>query len=244
MIAIPGGRPDFQPTSFTTVPDLAMTYKYLSYPLDSKIPVYGKTAAFEIKSIKAIGNGDTANVYALGMENHWGTHVDAPNHFFADGKKVSDYPAGFWLFKSPQVINLELSSGEILISGSWSEQIRLDTDLLLLKSGWGMRRSEEAYSMENPGIHPDVGRELRRKYPAIRALGIDWVSVSSYKNRELGREAHRALLGDYGVGEPPVIIEDMDLSCDMTGLKEVWVLPLRVCGFDSAPCTVVGVFGD
>ncbi|MBF0328454.1 MAG: cyclase family protein [Nitrospirae bacterium] len=221
-----------------------MTYKYLSYPLDLKIPVYGKTASIDIKSVKSIDNGDSANVYAFAMENHWGTHVDAPNHFFVEGKKIADYPAGFWFFKSPQVIDIELLSSEMLISGSWFEQIKHDTDCLLLRSGWGMRRREEAYCIENPGIHPDVGRELRIKYPTIRALGIDWVSVSSYRNRELGREAHRALLREYGIGEPPVIIEDMDLSCDMAGLRNVWVLPLRVCGLDSAPCTIIGGFGD
>ena len=78
------------------------------------------------------------------------------------------------------------------------------------------------YSCDNPGIHPEVGIYLR----------------------ELGREAHRAFLGQGGKNDPILIIEDMDLSCDLTKLRELWVLPLRVEKIDSAPCTVIGGFDD
>ena len=47
-----------------------------------------------------------------------------------------------------------------------------------------------------------------------------------------------------GRNNPVLLIEDMDLSCDLTKLRELWVLPLRVEKVDSAPCTVIGGFSD
>ena len=72
--------------------------------------------------------------------------------------------------------------------------------------------------------------------------GIDWISISPYQDRELGREAHRVFLDQKGRNNPVLLIEDMDLSCDLTKLRELWVLPLRVEKIDSAPCTVIGGF--
>ena len=78
----------------------------------------------------------------------------------------------------------------------------------------------------------------------VQAIGMDWISVSSFENRELGRQAHRAFLNRDGEGHPVLIIEDMDLSADLNGLREVWVAPLLVEGIDSAPCTIIGIFDD
>ena len=57
-----------------------------------------------IEPVKSIQGGDSANVFRITMENHWGTHVDAPYHFFDDGRKITDYPPEFWVFKSPDTI--------------------------------------------------------------------------------------------------------------------------------------------
>lgn len=221
-----------------------MKYRYLSHILASPLPAYGGQGSVTIDPVKSIEAGDSANVFRMTMENHWGTHVDAPNHFFEDGSKIADYPPEFWVFKSPRVIEVDLRPSEALVCGDWLNTIPAGTDLLLFQSGWCHRRAEEMYSLGNPGIHPEVGMYLREHFPRIRAIGIDWISISPYQDRELGREAHRAFLDRRGRNNPVLIIEDMDLSGDFKNLKEVWVLPLRVERVDSAPCTAIGVVGD
>jgi len=126
----------------------------------------------------------------------------------------------------------------------WLNTITPDTDILLFNSGWGKYRNNKIYSCDNPGIHPEVGIYLREHFPRIRAIGIDWISISPYQDRELGREAHRAFLDQEGKNNSVLLIEDMDLSGDLKGLTEVWVSPLRVERVDSAPCTVIGGFSD
>ena len=221
-----------------------MQYRYLSHILASPFPTYGGQGSVIIESVKAIQSGDSANVFRMTMENHWGTHVDAPNHFFDDGKKIIDYPPEFWVFKSPHTIQVDLRPSEVLEYGDWLNTITHDTDILLFQSGWCHRRAEREYSVGNPGIHPEVGMYLREHFPGIRAIGFDWISISPYQDRELGREAHRTFLDQRGRNNPILLIEDMDLSGDLKKLKEVWVLPLRVEKIDSAPCTVIGVVSD
>lgn len=224
-----------------------MRYSYLSYALAEKNnPVYGGTTSLDIQTRKSISRGDAANVSSFTMENHWGTHVDAPNHFFDNGMKVYEYPPGFWFFKNPQVMTVSLEPSEIIKLPLEILPIAIapQTDLLLIQSSWGKRRHEEAYVRENPGIDPEVGIYLRSNYPHLRALGIDWISVSPYADRQLGRHTHRAFLDPCGQNAPILLIEDMNLSMKLASLREVVVLPLRIEGLDSAPCTIAGLFDD
>ena len=217
--------------------------RYLSHKLSASIPVYGSTkATIQLREIKSIVSGDSCQTYWLGMENHWGTHVDCPAHFFTEGMKIADYEAKFWLFRKPQILSVNAKPGQIIGRKDLITEINPETDLLLLKSGWGKFRGEEIYSLQNPGLDPGLGLWLRKEYPSLRAIGFDWISLSSYTHRELGREAHKAFLNPEGVGHPIVIIEDMNISEYLNKLKEVWVVPLRVERIDSVPCTASGVF--
>ncbi|MBI3315839.1 MAG: cyclase family protein [Candidatus Omnitrophica bacterium] len=220
-----------------------MRFRFLSYPLGARNPLYGGgSASPELKKLRDIKKGDSSNSYWFGLNNHWGTHVDAPAHFFERGKEIADYPAEFWRFGRPQALEVRLRPGQLLCRKDLEGKIKKTTDLLLFRSGWAKRRGEADYNSRNPGVHAEVGFWLRRCFPKMRAVGLDWLSLSSYQKREEGRAAHRAFLDPAGAGQPVLIIEDMDLSAPLGGLREAWVLPIRVENMDSAPCTVVGVF--
>jgi len=218
-----------------------MRYRFLSHLYTQKQPAYGGIVEIKIERIRSINSGDTSNVSQFTMQNHWGTHIDAPNHFFENGRKIVDYPPEFWFFATPQVIDVELNAGEILVNDDWLNSVRQDADIILFRSGWHKRRNDKSYSTENPGIHPDVGLNLRRNFPNLRMIGIDWISLSSYLHRELGREAHKTFLDPKGINEPILIIEDMDLSGNLDGLVALWVIPIRIEQLDSALCTIIGI---
>lgn len=216
--------------------------QYLSYLLDEKTPVYGNAEnLLKLEKIKSLGKGDSCNVFKFSVRNHCGTHVDAPAHFFAGARKLSDYSAGELSFKKPCSIHLKVKKNHVIKLDEIKERIDGESDLVLLKTGFGRMRSSKSYSVNNPGVNPDIGLWLRKERPNVRAIGMDFISVSSYQNRPLGREAHRAFLNPKGKGRPILIIEDMDLSCDLSALEKVMVAPLMIKGIDSAPCTVLGV---
>jgi arylformamidase len=217
---------------------------FLSHIFTSEIPVYGGRVTIAAEHVKSTEHGDSSNVFKFSLENHWGTHVDCPAHFFTGGMDVNDYEPDFWIFLHPQVILINAKQMQIIGEQDFPDAIDQKTDLLLLKSGWGKFRTEDSYCTQNPGLDPDAARYLRREFPSIRAVGFDWVSLSSYGNRELGREAHRNLLNPTGEGHPIVAIEDMALDKNLVGLTSVLVVPLRIDGIDSAPCTVIGMFNN
>ncbi len=221
-----------------------MRYKYLSYPVLEGMPVYGGKANIGIKAIRAISQNDSVNVYRFSMESHWGTHVDAPRHFFENGNSIGDYPARAWVFETPEIINVSLKPAEILRLGDWVKKIRPSVDIVLFKSGWSHFRKDKKYVYKNPGVHPEVGVYLRKNFRKLRAVGIDWISVSPANNKVLGRSAHRAFLDPQGKGNSLLIVEDMRLSGNLYLLKSIIISPLIISGADSSPCTILGVFYD
>jgi len=219
-----------------------MKYRYLSYPLSQGMPVYTDKADLAIKAKRSISAGDSANVYSFTIESHWGTHIDAPRHFFDNGKSIEDYPCSAWVFVSPQVINTPLNPAEILMTGKWMQKINPLCDILIFRSGWPALRKNRKYVDQNPGIHPEVAVYLRKNLRNLRAIGIDWLSISSTRNRELGRQAHRAFLNPKSKGRPLLLVEDMRIPAKIFGLRRIIISPIVVCGVDSAPCTVIGEF--
>ena len=220
-------------------------FRYLSYVLDRVVPAYGCTdAELTLRQTRSLGAGDSCNTFWLGLENHLGTHVDAPAHFYDDGMSIAEYPPETWISRRPSVVELAARENQLLGVADLADHIPADADMVLLQTGFHRLRGTREYSCCNPGLTPEVGAWLRSEHGHIRAVGFDFVSLSSFQNRDTGREAHRAFLDPHGIGMPILIIEDMDLSCDLHGLESVLVFPLRVAELDSAPCTVIGVFGD
>lgn len=221
-----------------------MPYRFLSYEFSELLPVFGEQEEFCVRQIRSISSGDSSNAFSAELQSHWGTHIDAPHHFFTNGNAIGTYPATDLVFTAPRVLETSLQPSEILHSSKVIADVCKDCDLLLIKSGWWQLRGEPVYCQENPGIAPEFALQLRTQFPLLRAVGVDWISISAFRHRELGRDAHRAFLDPAGVNNSLLLVEDMDLSTDLVGLKRVIVAPLRIKKFDSAPCTVLGEWDD
>jgi kynurenine formamidase len=114
-------------------------------------------------------------------------------------------------------------------------------DLAMFRFGYGRVRREEAkrYSERCPGFGVESARWLREQLPRLRAMGMDVPSVATIAHLDETMRAHNELLG--GAGRRFLIIEEMNLEADLTGLREVRVNPWLVSGMDSGPCSIVGV---
>ena len=170
--------------------------------------------------------------------------MDAPRHFIPDGRAISDYSFDDLIFNNPLLIDCPTDPGEQIELEDIHTQELEGVDCLLLHTGFSRirDRDKEIYRTRNPGISPDVIRWLRKEFPAIRCIGIDSISISSFMHRELGREAHTAaFIKQTGLGEPLLLIEDMNLNTLSTDNKrrQVVVIPWQILGIDSAPCIVL-----
>jgi arylformamidase len=183
-----------------------------------------------LERARKIEEGANANVSRLDMGVHTGTHVDAPYHFFMDGKGVDQ-------------LDLDILTGPVLVF-EFGEQvdvidaealntldIPVGTQRVLFKTRNSQQwaNQEKGFQPGFVGVNLDGANYLVER--GIRLVGIDYLSVSPYKK---SRPTHEALLG---VGM--VIIEGLDLSKVPAGIYQLYCLPIKLKGADGAPARVI-----
>jgi arylformamidase len=218
-------------------------FTWLSYPLGLNDPRPPAIPAPELSPLYTIAR-DGANVQILRAANHTGTHVDAPRHVIEDGVRITEFSPEEFLFTNPVVIDLPLSDC-VIVTPEHLEPLagRIgDADLALFRFGYGgVRKTDpDRFSARCPGFGIAGARWLRVHFPRLRALGMDVPSLACIASLDETMASHHELLG--GPGRRFLVLEDMDLDQDLTGLCEVRMSPWMVEGFDSGPCSVVGVF--
>ncbi len=215
---------------------------YLSHFLNSKTPCYGgNSSQLKIESVNSISAGQSSNSFHISMSNHVGTHIDFPRHFDNTGRTLSDYAPEELSFSSPQIIDLPCPPEHMISIEDLEGKVSSVTDFLILRTTFEGRRHEETYWKNNPGILPEVGLWMRKSFSSLRAIGFDFISLSCYQKRELGREAHRAFLGPLENHEPILILEDMRLAHIYGPLKQIIIAPLLIESADGVPVTVIAV---
>ncbi len=215
------------------------SYIFLSHILNEGTPLYGGGGGVAVKQEKAIELGDSCNTSVLTLPSHAGTHVDSPYHFLENGKSVEQYAPKNWFFNCPNVIFFSASPGQIITPEDilFTEQLDENTDMLLLSSGFESYRESDVYWEAGPGLAPELAEYFIEHFSKLRAVGMDFISISSLKYRDKGRAAHREFLQ-----RDIIIFEDMKLSelQPHVHLQKVIALPLRFAKADGAPVTIVG----
>ncbi len=220
------------------------TWLYLNHVLSETTPLYGGKGGVRIARVRSIVKGDTSNESELVLQAHSGTHMDAPRHFDAAGATLDSYAPDFWHATRPCLIEAPCEPGTVLDRsglGTALDAVPKDCDLLLLRTGAERWRSAQpaVYAKQGPGVAPDVAHWLRRNRK-LKFLGMDFISVSSFAHREIGRESHRAFLSPHESGNPPILlVEDMALARLVRAPQLVWVVPLCYTEADGAPVTVL-----
>jgi kynurenine formamidase len=215
--------------------------RYLSYLLDENTPTYGNRNRFVCEKRSDISKGDVANDSTIITTVHIGTHIDMPYHFFEEGQTIESF--GIDYFSSEQVLFIDLDPEGLIIKEELIavlERIEKKSvyEFLIVKTGICHQRDQEVFWRSNYGFDPSVADYLRQTFPRIRIIGFDSISVSSFENRMLGREAHRSFLNPQA---PILILEDMDLT-SLTSRSEInrmEIVPLRIAQCDGLPCTVL-----
>lgn len=192
----------------------------------------------------AIHAGDPANAALVSLFNHNGTHMDLPNHYYENGRRVADYDIAEFIFERPVLIEVRAGEGAAITAAILKpfEKAMGGKDFVFLRTGFGEQRDLPGY-LNNPYLTPDAAR-LIRSVAGLRGLGIDFLSVGNPQQQKLGDEVHRILLDRSPDGKPVLIIEDMDLSAVtiIGGFRKIFAVPLFVEGVDGMPCTVFGEY--
>lgn len=211
--------------------------KLLSHFITRDTPSYGGNSPVNIEASSCMDHGASSNSLKFSLSNHVGTHVDLPLHFDAKGKNLNDYEAKDWFFRSIALVDIILAPGELLRVEHLQGHVSIENEVLLVRSGFEARRGDREYSHENPGVSVEACQWLRDGFPKLRILGLDFISLSSFVNREIGRTAHRVLLGD-GKNPPLRIVEDMKLAHLTEAPRNLLISPLLLEKADGTQVTV------
>ena len=216
-------------------------YILLSHILDENTPSYGGIDKLIIEQPSRITEGGSANSSKWTFSNnHIGTHVDVPRHFYDSGKTITDYDPREWIFKKIQIIDVPCKKADLISKEAIEFKIRSDIDLLLIRTGYEKYRSIDKYWDDNPGLTPELGFWLRKNCKSIRAIGFDFISLTSWRYRDIGKEAHRVFLNPKGSNQPIWIIEDMSLISINNEISEVIIAPLFINKSNGSPVTIFG----
>ncbi len=216
-------------------------WKFLSYELSPELSNYGGAKGISIEWIRRTDRGDTSNNSLLQLPAHTGTHIDYPFHFVEEGKTGSEFEPCDLIFENVVWVDIQgINPSNYLITpndlqnviSAWSE----NTELILFKTGFCYQRENETYWKYNWGFAPECAAFLKAKFPKLRAIGFDLISLSSFQQREIGRLAHKEFLGTHQL----LIVEDMDLRnvSSHDRFSTIIVSPLRFAGADGAPVTI------
>ncbi|MBN2338497.1 MAG: cyclase family protein [Acidobacteria bacterium] len=196
----------------------------ISRILEEGMEVWPGDPEFRREWVARIRGGAPANVSALHLGVHTGTHLDAPLHVDDAGSDVARLPVGDFIGPA-RVFGFDSAGG-----------VRA-ADLAGLD--WrGVERALFRWGAPGPGdcagghgfLHDDAARYLAGK--GLRLVGTDAPGVDAPGSADLS--AHRILLGG-GVA----ILENLCLGGVPPGDYELICLPLKIAGSDGSPVRAV-----
>ena len=215
--------------------------QFLSHITRSGDPGWPGNPTLTVKAFSQIESGDIANTYQLELFNHFGTHMDSPNHFNPNGISLVQLSAPSFVFHHPYLLDNPLASNTLLTADHLRHHQLADVDCLLIRSGFESIRSTDPYRYAEfgPGIGSDAAEYLMANCPTLRIVILDWLSISAYQQREDGYLAHQILSGALGHNRYILGVEDATLKDLAHAPNWVVAAPLRVEGTDGGPCTVM-----
>jgi len=216
---------------------------FLSHFLTTNTPSYGNRDEFKVTPKSDINTGDSANTSEWSFtNNHLGTHIDLPRHFCKEGFAYEDYSAQDFIFNTVSLIDYPCISGVLIrkqdVQAKLSKLTNSNLELLIIRTGYEKHRTLDKYWNDNPGLHAELADYFREKFPAIRAIGFDFISITSWNHRPQGRLSHKAFLCPEN-SKPIWIIEDMSLQKVNNELKRVIVAPLQVENSNGGPVSII-----
>lgn len=215
----------------------------LSYTLSKNTPLYPGTLPLKIESVRSMARGDSANTSEIRFSSHIGTHIDVPNHFCKTGSSVTgclteeNHVFPVFLFNLPNKVS------NITVADIPRELYKHpEARGILFRTGVAKQRAShpECYLSEYPFIDDAVPDFLRQWCPDIKIFGIDTISISHPKHKDIGRSCHRNFLCKI----PPILIlEDLDLSHPALGTNP-FTISVYPWVYDDLDGTPVMVFAD
>ncbi|HUF54670.1 MAG TPA: cyclase family protein [Dehalococcoidia bacterium] len=200
----------------------------VTVPLRAGMATYaGEEPGPKLDFHSLISEGKSANVSALSLGSHTGTHVDAPHHFLDNGVTMEQVPLEY-LVGPAQVVEY-VGEGHITAADLEGLGIGAGTTRLLIKTSNGRFWDDDEFHAEFVALDEDAGPWLVEG--GIVLVGLDYMSIERFRSPT--HAVHLALLKTNAV-----LLEGLDLRDVPPGEYFLVCAPLPVVGADGAPARV------
>ena len=196
----------------------------VSIPIRTRMPIYPANAGVALRRIDAIAHGAVANVSAVDLGAHTGTHVDAPNHFL-DGAGGVDTVALAPLIGPAVVVDATAVDKTLDAAAVAAAGVPAGAERVLFKTRNSQLWEQDEFSEDFVSFDASGARALLDA--GVSLVGIDYLSVGD-------PGAHRALLG-----ADVAVVEGLDLRAVEPGPYQLVCLPLKLVGSDGGPARAV-----
>jgi arylformamidase len=199
----------------------------LSRPLTPRTAVFPGDTCVAIAPVMRIADGDSANVTALTLSAHAGTHIDAPLHYADDGMGIDRVPLDR-LIGPCRVVTIA-GAGDVTRERLQAALGARVPPRVLIHT----RASDVSDDLWDPmfaAIEPAAVAWLGSL--GVRLIGVDTPSVDPATSKAL--PAHKACLA-----ADITIIENLRFGGVPDGDFELIALPICIAGNDAAPARVV-----
>ena len=167
--------------------------------------------------LSSMKNGDLYNLTAFSMCAHNGTHVDAPYHFYADGRTIDEMP-------------LDSFVGYACVISHSGSITAVDAENILKKADQYNMDCRQRILIKGDGVLTEEGAEIFAK-AGIKLFGTESQSVGP-ENAPMA--VHLIMLG-----AQIVLLEGVRLSEVEDGAYILNAAPLNLSGSDGSPCRAI-----
>lgn len=204
----------------------------VTYPIFEGSVGWPGQPPIKFEPLSHIHCGDQARVTVAHFSVHSNTHMDAPNHFMAEGIDISQFPieVGMGPTRIAHVHpEKEITPADIEAYEKRTRPIEAGERIVFRSQNSDRFWPSEPFDYAYIGIGPEAAEWLAKR--KVMLAGVDYLSVGQYDTTPL---THRSLLT-----ANIWIIEGLDLRKIEEGDYEMICLPLKLTGCDGSPIRVL-----
>lgn len=201
----------------------------ISMPISTNMPVFKNESSRkpELIPVKSIDENQVV-IHKILLDLHSGTHIDAPSHYFKEGKTIDQLSMTKEVTKC-RVIDLTSVEDRICEVDLVKHHIQ-NGEFVLLKT---KNSSDNVFNPEFVYLTEEGARYLIQQ--GVKGVGIDAMTI---ERNQPNHETHKLLLE-----KEIMIIEGLRLANVMAGDYSMVALPINIVGAEAAPTRVLLVEG-
>jgi kynurenine formamidase len=219
----------------------------LTQTLEEHMPHYPTHSKFFHNLWGSYWHGERSLTYQLTMNEHNGTHVDAPAHFISDANPgchitIDEIDLTRLMGRGARLDCRKFKEGDLVPRDFVTEWEKTHAqihsgDIVLFNFGWsehwGLRPNGKRYTEDWPGVSMEAAEYLVEK--RVSALGVDTLSPDA------PQALRTAPIHPVVLEKQVLIVENL---CNLAGLPDFFIfmaLPLKIRGGSGSPIRAIAL---